>query len=38
MRDEWRDQKEVDGDRKSANLHRKLVQEGDSVGQKLEGE
>ena len=29
-RDEWRNQKEIDGGRKSANLHRKLVQEGNS--------
>jgi len=32
------DQKKVDGGRKSADLHQKLVQEGDGVGQKLEGE
>ena len=38
MRDEWGDQKEVDGGGKPADLHRKLVQEGDSAGQKLEGE
>ena len=38
MRDEWGDQKEVDGGGKPADLHRKLVQEDDSAGQKLEGE
>jgi len=32
------DQKEVDGGGKSANLYQKLVQEGDGIGQKLEGE
>ena len=38
MRDEWGDPKEVDGGRKPTDLHRKLVQEGDRAGQKLEGE
>ena len=38
VRNEQRDQKEIDGGRKSADLHRKLVQESDSAGQKLEGE
>jgi len=36
-RDEWRDPKEVDEGRKPTNLHRKLVQEGNSIGQELEG-
>ena len=36
MRDERRDQKEIDGGRKSADLHRKLVQKSDGAGQKLE--
>ena len=38
MRDERRDQEEVDGGRKSADLHQTMVQKGNGPGQKLEGE
>jgi len=38
VRDERRDQKEIDRGGKSADLHRKLVQESNGAGQKLEGE